>query len=290
MIQLDSKILNTSEQVTLDTLQGQVNREIDFAKKVQKAQNLWNNKNGNQKSRTAFETIAGTLKSMCVYVGICNYCEQNEACDIEHVHPKSFFPENTFNWENYILACKQCNTGHKLDKGFVLNQQDDLIELKRNIAPPFNRIAFINIRTDNPEDFMLLNPLTQKFVILPGLTRENENKATATLSILELNERDTLVAARRSAARHYYEILERLTKILAVRKVETLKVLLTPYDDRFDLTLPLEQIKGEIKSDIKKYIQRYQHPSVWTTIKKVQSQTNEKWRELFRKLPDALNW
>ncbi len=30
---------------------------------------------------------------MNISKGICNYCEQNESNDIEHINPKSFFPE-----------------------------------------------------------------------------------------------------------------------------------------------------------------------------------------------------
>ncbi|MFO1234889.1 MAG: HNH endonuclease domain-containing protein [Rivihabitans pingtungensis] len=57
------------------------------------------------------------LKQESVGAGLCCYCEQNEeATDIEHILPKSLFPQQTFVADNYLLACKTCNTGHKLDK------------------------------------------------------------------------------------------------------------------------------------------------------------------------------
>jgi uncharacterized protein (TIGR02646 family) len=177
---------------------------------------------------------------MCVFVGVCNYCEQSEANDIEHIHPKSFFPGRTFDWENYILACKQCNSGHKLDKAYVLNDFGELVELVRQEEPPFDSVAFINIRKENPQDYMLLNPLTHKFEILRDLSIADKNKAEATIKILELNERDTLIAARRSSARHFFEILERIVKISETGATRELEDLLTPYDTRFDLTRPLE--------------------------------------------------
>ncbi len=43
----------------------------------------------------------------------CMYCEDNEGTDIEHFRPKSVYPEHTFDWHNYLLACSACNSNHK---------------------------------------------------------------------------------------------------------------------------------------------------------------------------------
>ncbi|SFW66612.1 HNH endonuclease [Chitinophaga sancti] len=290
MIRLAPQQLNDNENRILAELQHQINNKITFTEKVQKAHALWKSKESSQQKKAGFRVITDTLHSMCVSEGICNYCEQNEAADIEHIFPKSYFPEFTFEWENYILACKQCNTGHKLDKAFVLDNNDELVELQRQSAPSHNRIAFINIRTEDPDQFMILNPKTYEFSLLPGLSRQDTNKATSTLEILELNTRDTLIAARKSAARHYYETMDRLVKILQAKSIDALKDLLTPYDERFDLTRPLEEIQNNIKEDTKRYISRCQHPSVWRTIKIVEYRTVPKWTGLFNEIPEALNW
>lgn len=290
MIRLAPQQLNENEARILTGLQNQINSKITFAEKVQKAQALWKSKDGSQKGKAGFQIITETLHTMCVSEGICNYCEQNEAADIEHIFPKSFFPEFTFEWENYILACKQCNTGHKLDKAFVLDNNDDLVELQRHSAPPHNRIAFINIRTEDPDLFMILNPSTYQFSLLPDLSRQDTNKAISTLEILELNVRDTLITARKSAARHYYETLGRLVKMLRATSIDDLKDLLTPYDERFDLTRPLDEIQNAIKEGTKRYISKCQHPSVWRTIKIVESRTVPKWTRIFNEIPEALNW
>jgi uncharacterized protein (TIGR02646 family) len=289
MILLAPKTLSKTESDILEALQNRVDAENSFTTKTTKAQSLWKSK-GNAAGKAAFVKIRETLEDMCVFVGLCNYCEQSEANDIEHIHPKSFFPQHTFEWNNYILACKQCNSGHKLDQGYVLNAQDELVALIRTQEPPSNAIAFINIRIEDPQYFMMLNPMTYKFDIFPHLSKPERNKAIATLRILELNERDTLIAARKSAARHYYEVLDRLVKMLSATTIDEIKQLLTPYDDRFDLTIPLNDIKAELITNFKKYISTYQHPSVWQTIKLIHAKTNRQWKSLFEKLPEALNW
>lgn len=289
MIRLLPKSLNQLEQDILDSLQAKIDAEITFTNKAAKAQSLWGSKGG-AKGKTAFKIIGDTLYDMCVFTGLCNYCEQSEANDVEHIHPKSFFPAFTFDWGNYILACKQCNSGYKLDKGYVLDSQDELVELERGKEPKHSLIAFINIRTENPQDFMLLNPFTYKFEIFNHIPKQEQKKAEGTLKILELNERDTLLAARKSAAIHYYEMLDRLTRLLAAPTINDLENLLNPHDNRFDLTKTLPELKNDILQSFKKYISTYQHPSVWQTIKLVQSKTEAKWIHMFKIIPDALNW
>lgn len=289
MIQLASKILDPDAAAELAALQAKINQEATFTLKAKKAQTLWNNKGG-AKGKKAFETVKQRLTEMTVNANICNYCEQNEANDIEHIFPKSFFPAQTFDWENYILACKQCNSGEKLDKCHVLDHQDNLIFLERDQEPPFPRPAFINIRKEDPNQFMMLTFPSYKFEILPNQSKADQNRATSVLQILELNERDTLLKARMSAARHYYDQLERLAKMLETNTVQQLESLLNPVDNRFDLSKPLSDLKSEIRNSYKNYIQTYQHPSVWLSIKTILRFTNPKWESLFKRVPEAVNW
>jgi uncharacterized protein (TIGR02646 family) len=44
----------------------------------------------------------------------CAYCELKPSdgggyLEVEHILPKSLFPEQTFNWSNFIPSCKNCN-------------------------------------------------------------------------------------------------------------------------------------------------------------------------------------
>jgi len=289
MIQLTPKKLSTKNIRLLNQLQKQIDSEAVFADKVARAQLLWRSKGG-KPGQEVFSEIYDELYDLCVYVGICNYCEQSEANDIEHIYPKSFFPNLTFNWDNYLLACKQCNTAYKLDQCFVLDKKNNVLEVKRGNEPKHNIGCFINPKTEDPNNFIILNLLSFKFDLIPGINKKDTNKALTTLKILELNQRDTLIEARKSASRHFYEMLDRLRRILETASIEELEESLNPYDDRFDLTQPLGSIKASIVSSYKAYISSYQHPSVWHSIKAIESKTNAKWINLFKQIPVALTW
>jgi uncharacterized protein (TIGR02646 family) len=289
MIKIEDKVLSDSVIQILKNLQRQVDDNISFSEKAEKAQSLWNSKGGSE-GKKAFEEIKDMLISMCIYVEVCNYCEQSEANDIEHISPKSFFPDMTFVWQNYLLACKQCNSGFKLDKCFVMDNNGDAIETLRGTEPPFKHIAFINPRNENPNDFMYLNMETFKFDVFPWLGNKEKNKAQSTIDILQLNDRAILIKARESAKGHYYDKLERLVRVLETKNKAQMKRALNPATDKFDLTKSMNDLKIEVTESYKKYIQRYQHPSVWHSIKKIESKNNDSWIEIFKKIPDAINW
>src|SRR4029077_8233513 len=126
MILLAQSNISHTTNATLNHLQSQIDLESTFQDKVEKAQELWQGKSGSKTNIAAFNEVKDKLEEMCVSVKICNYCEQNEANDIEHIYPKSFFPERAFKWDNYLLACKQCNSGYKLDRFSVLDPSGNL--------------------------------------------------------------------------------------------------------------------------------------------------------------------
>lgn len=289
MIQPAFKNISTSAQQSLKQLQDLVNAEATFEKKVEKAQSLWKSKGG-AAYREAFEEIKEILTKMCVSVHICNYCEQSKANDIEHIAPKSFFPELVFVWFNYLLACKQCNTGLKLDKCYVLDDNNDVHFVKRGTQPPYSKYAFINPRFENPNDFMILNMRTYKFDIDDDLGKANKNKAEKTIEILELNEDETLIAARRAAAIFFYQRIQLLIDILNSNSIQQIKSLLTPEDDYINTNQDVNTVKNAIKSGFKNDIQTHQHPSVWYAIKTIQIKVNSKWIKLQQELPEAFTW
>ena len=69
--------------------------------------------------------------------GKCMYCETkitaSEHGDVEHIKPKSLFPELTYDWDNLGFACEICNRTYKNDN------YDD---------------KFINPYVENPEEFL----------------------------------------------------------------------------------------------------------------------------------------
>jgi uncharacterized protein (TIGR02646 family) len=289
MIRLDSKSLPVEVLSQLAGLQHKIDVESTFKAKVEKAQQLWNSKGGTE-GKKAFKQIVEYLYDMCVYVGVCNYCEQSEANDVEHIYPKSFFPEQTFTWDNYLLACKQCNSAYKIDICFVLDDQDNVIELQRGQQPAFKNFAFINPRTEDPNCFMILNTFTFTFELLPALSKLDENKALKTLDVLQLNVRDTLLAARKSAAHYYYLRMKLLVDILNAATTDHIRDLLTPHDDLLDPQLSLAELKQTLKISFQQHICTYQHPSVWHSIKVIASKTNQKWKTIFDQIPEALQW
>ncbi|MCC8409088.1 hypothetical protein LJ707_09110 [Mucilaginibacter sp. UR6-1] len=56
------------------------------------------------------------------------------------------------------------------------------------------------------------------------------------------------------------------------------------------LTKPIKEIQTDIRDSISGYIKSYQHPSVWQSIKLIQSNTHTQWMALFQKVPEALTW
>lgn len=291
MLHLQNKPLSNPTKKVLKDLQDSVNRQNTFSLKVEKAQQQWSGKTSSAKKQSAFNDIKEQLTNMCVSTGLCNYCEQSEATDIEHIAPKSFYPEKAFTWENYILACKICNSGYKLDKCSVISAEK-LIYLDRGSKPPIATIhAFINPRIDDPSNYLLLNTKVFQFETMPGLSTQDEHKALQTLEILKLNERDAVREARKVAYNHYYDSLKLLIDILGAETIEDLKSLLRPNDNRFDFTQPLEHVKTELKNARRLYISsKIAHPSVWYAIKTIESKTEPKWKFLFDKLPEALHW
>lgn len=290
MIQLASRTLSADAEQHLDKLQGKVNSEAVFTQKAAKAKKLWDSKNSSQKGKKCFVEVKDTLSKMCVSVEVCNYCEQNEANDIEHIYAKSLFPELAFIWENYLLACKQCNTAYKLDAFAVFDAGGNLMDVPRGTQPVSSLGAFVNPRIENPNDFFLLTFPSFKFEIIPNPGTVEYLKAQKTLEILQLNERDTLLQAREAAAKYFYHRMDMLRRALQAKNEQDFFELLSPYDNRFNQQAGLIELQQQLKQEIQEDIQQHQHPSVWYSIKLIASKTDPKWQNLFQVLPEALTW
>lgn len=189
-----------------------------------------------------------------------------------------------------MLACKQCNTGLKSDKCYVLDNNDDLHFVKRGTQPLYSTYAFINPRTESPNNFMVLNMKTYMFDIDDDLSKANKNKAEKTIEILELNTDAALIAGRKSATKYYRRTIKEMISILNCSTKAELEDCLDDNDDEFDFSKSLTEIKNEIKNAFKDDIQTHRHPSVWYAIKTVESVTNTNWKKLFAQIPEALTW
>lgn len=292
MIQLSSKDLTPTTVTHLDAVQSQIDSGTSFIEKVDRAQVAWNSKEGSIVKKTAFREIKDALIDMCVGVEICNYCENNEATDVEHIYPKSFFPKRTFHWENYLLACKTCNSGHKLDKFAVFSPtgSNTLTELVRNNQPATDDVVMIDPRTEDPLQFFWLDIQNKTFILDPRLNLNSRDKSRAeyTLKLLGLNDRDALVTARRTAAKYYLDRLERYVRARDAKTVDELEDCVQD-PDLVNQIVPLDQEKHRICQQIIVDIQTYAHPTVWHELKR-QRNNLPKTNLLFTSAPEALTW
>lgn len=291
MLRLNSKNLTRPSSDHLAAKQKLINDKQTFEDKAKEAVRLWSGK-----ASAAFDEIKATLKTMCVAVEICVYCENNEATDIEHIYPKKLYPEKAFDWENYVLACGKCNSHHKSDKFKIFPLQnsadvEDVTPPRGTYRQPANDEAlFLNQRKDNPLDYLELDLLNQRFIFtekFPAGTREY-HRAKYTIELLGLNTRGALIAARKNAARFY---IGRLEKYVNAKNSVSFSELKTAVDDfgTIDETTNFNSEKVRILESIKKDILENSHPTVWKEL--IRQRANlPKTNRLLNDAPEALNW
>ncbi len=293
MIPLNSKYLSKSTSDHLVSKQNDVNRKSTFDLQSERAKALWNSKTSANSGEKAFTEIKEKLIEMCVGVEICNYCENNEATDIEHIYPKSHFPERAFVWDNYLLACKNCNTTYKSDKFSVFNpaNSNEVNKINRESGkPPTDDSVLLNPRIENPLDFLILDiqGKTFRFVAIPSLNQRDKEKAKYTLELLALNDRDALVEGRRAAAHYFISRLEKYVLIRESNDFPALEVVVTDLD-YLDLTKPFNQEKNRLLASVKAEILKYAHPTVWREFVRQKNNLN-KTKDLLNRAPEALTW
>jgi uncharacterized protein (TIGR02646 family) len=291
MLKLNSKNLTQISSDHLAAKQQLIDDVLLFPDKAKKAKTLWDNK-----ASAAFDELKTLLKEMCVSIEICVYCENNEATDIEHIYPKKLYPEKTFSWENYLLACGKCNSHHKKDNFKIFNPQnsanvEDVTLPPKIYKEPANDDAlFLNQRKDDPMYFLELDLLNRTFVFVekfPEGTREYE-RAKYTIELLGLNSRGALKKARESAAIFF---ISRLEKYVNAKKSTNFQELKDAVDDfgSIDETAVYIQEKARILESIKKTILENQHPTVWKEMMRQRSNL-PKTNKLLNEAPEALTW
>ncbi|HEY5959684.1 MAG TPA: hypothetical protein VIV60_24180, partial [Polyangiaceae bacterium] len=73
----------------------------------------WKQKDSRRNGQKAFEEVRSCLNQMAPGRARCMYCEDSHGTDIEHFWPKSGYPQWAFSWNNYLLACSECNSNNK---------------------------------------------------------------------------------------------------------------------------------------------------------------------------------
>lgn len=239
----------------LDKLQQQVDAEGDFPARAARAASTWK-----RKPRGAFHEVKACLRAMCAGVARCNYCEDSLGDEIEHIWPKSLFPERAFVWSNYCLACGPCN-GPKSNRFAVFTSSGaGVLELPAGVAPAKGAPVALDPREDDPLEYLVLDVLdTFAFVPRPGLRARARARATFSIDVLGLNRED-LKKARRRAAKYFESLLSSYLAAASPRKHEW-----------------------------RELIETSEHPTVWYELVRF-SQRLPAFGKLLEKAPEARSW
>jgi uncharacterized protein (TIGR02646 family) len=204
MIRLAKKNLPGILRQNLQAIQKQVDAHSRYEEQVKAASRAWDTKD-----QKTFNSIRDILEKMCPGVHRCVYCEDARGDDIEHFHPKKFYPEQAFVWDNYLLACSACNSNYKRDKFAILDSANQRHDLKRDkhdpfIVPPTGSPLLINPRKENPFEYLRID-IARKFEVFPlsHLTGFALERANYTIEIFQLNRRSELVRWRMQAFRNF---------------------------------------------------------------------------------------
>lgn len=212
MLKIAERPLSDAALQVLASLQTGVTGAGTYAAQVDAAKAAWNIKTSTQAKEAAFKAVRDNLAKMSIGPVRCAYCEDSLADEIEHILPKTLFPECTFLWANYLFACGPCN-GPKSNNYGVL-QDDAIVEFVRKkgdpiVAPAAGVHALIDPRTEEPLDYLDLDlggttpngvKIEGTFEFLPAyeLDAPKIARAAYTIRILGLN-REVMRVARQNA-------------------------------------------------------------------------------------------
>jgi uncharacterized protein (TIGR02646 family) len=281
----------------LENKQNQVNQQVLFAEKVTKAVLLWDNKTKSKSGKAVFQSIRENLKAFCIARQYCCYCEHNIATDIEHIFPKSLFPQFAFVWRNYILACKQCNTTYKADNFAVFDPAGTTNFVEHKTGMPSQPLStddavFINPRQIDPLSILWLNLQTGIFDVHPDfdtISRE-KIKADYTLKVLNLNAH--FAKSRVNAAREFVKDLRQYVDIQSCSSFDDLKKCLY-FPDEVDEIISFDEVKLNALNAIESRIKQRTHFTVWRELKRQQALFPANFptvNQLFLKAPQVLDW
>ncbi|MCC4296625.1 HNH endonuclease family protein [Aurantimonas coralicida] len=212
MLKIIARPLPASAHMTLHGLQALIDAEPDYASKVTAAGRAWDTKTSTKAKAEAFRDVRQTLASMCLGPIRCAYCEDSLADEVEHIRPKTFFPEHVFAWENYLFACGPCNGPKGNRYGVVANGNvAEFVRTRKDpVTPPPGGIsALIDPRTEDPLDFLDLDlggttpdgidvPATFDFLPKDTATEDARARAAFSIDVLGLN-REVMRVARENA-------------------------------------------------------------------------------------------
>ena len=204
---------------------------------------------------------------MCTAPHRCGWCEDSEAGEIDHIRPKTLYPERTFVWQNYLGACGVCN--NKKGNHFAILVENGLVDVTRHpsqpvVQPPPGRSALIDPRFEDPLAFLELEArYTFQFLPKFGLSQLHCDRASYTIELLSLN-REALMSARRNVFGENGELLSR-------------------YRDLREAGADAKRLKR-----FKAVLLQRPHPTVWREMQRQHELPSL--IGLFGDVPEALTW
>jgi uncharacterized protein (TIGR02646 family) len=200
MLQLKNEPLTLEAASLLQQYQQQVDAIATFPEKVAEGKRLF--ALYNNKTNAAFKVVRGNLAVMSGGTVRCNYCEDSNANQVEHIYPKNYYPEKCFEWVNYCYACGPCNQP-KSDKFAVFKEETDsevnLKQLPLDEAPPAGKALLLDPRAEDPLTCLFLDT-QDTFKFVPFKDEDKDiRRAEYTIEVLGLNSRSHLVRARKVA-------------------------------------------------------------------------------------------
>lgn len=262
MIQVQRPTLSKAESKTLSDWQSDIDSHASHETRRVYAQTLWER----NRRRKAFESIEQAIQKTCFGAGRCVYCEDSGAHQVEHIRPKHHYPRQTFDPRNLTYACGWCN-GPKLDRWKYFHPSTSAEVLAQDaIEPPvLARDVMIHPVDDDPLSLLWLD--LETFYFVPNIDESSRDFARAswTIEVLHLNDRDAVVTARGSAYNCYVECL---SGYIASKQRE-------------------EGPSALVRR--REHIQRMSHQTVWAEMKR-QNARREDLRPLFTAAPEALTW
>jgi uncharacterized protein (TIGR02646 family) len=160
-------------------------------------------------------TVLKTLKNMAGERERCMYCGDSHGTDIEHLWPKSPYPERMFRWPNMLLCCTECG------------------RFKGNVFPvDTNGLPLLVDPSEvNPWDFLDFNPDTCTFVARFDLAANAPSlRGAKTVELLQLDRREALEAGYRRTHKRILALAERALQ-QAIVDADALALDLSEADD-----------------------------------------------------------
>lgn len=159
----------------------------------------YRNGNGSKPSDSRWRDFHNDLRQ--VFFGLCAYCEEICRGEVEHFRPKSRFPEQTYEWSNWVFACHDCNHA-KSDKWPSGGYIDPCAKTK----------------PAHPESYFTFDTLTGEILPKEGLSRGRRRKARQMIDDLKLNIFGHHLTKR---LRHLYFVSQVLSNASGDGAVET---------------------------------------------------------------------